>query len=121
MFMSQSGRDRLGFTALSFTSDLGGLSLLSYLRAWRVSPRSARDVRCVREEVLAFAPRTRSKGLGVLMLGKRLGPVKWSACFLLAFGIMVVQVTGDKWSVKWGGFRGWIRPLSFRIFREDVT
>ena len=30
-------------------------------------------------------------GLGVLMLGKRLGPVKWSACFLLAFGIMVVQ------------------------------
>lgn len=32
-------------------------------------------------------------GLGVLMLGKRLGPVKWSACFLLAFGIMVVQVS----------------------------
>ncbi|CAK9013209.1 unnamed protein product [Durusdinium trenchii] len=32
-------------------------------------------------------------GLGVLMLGKRLGPVKWSACFLLALGIMVVQVS----------------------------
>eukprot|EP00439_Symbiodinium_sp_Y106_P045532 s4048_g5.t2 len=32
-------------------------------------------------------------GLGVLMLGKSLGPVKWSACFLLAFGIMVVQVS----------------------------
>lgn len=30
-------------------------------------------------------------GLGVLMLGKRLGAVKWSACFLLAFGIMIVQ------------------------------
>ena len=28
------------------------------------------------------------------MLGKRLGPVKWSACFLLAFGIMVVQAWG---------------------------
>jgi len=32
-------------------------------------------------------------GLGVVMLGKTLGPVKWSACFLLAAGIMVVQVS----------------------------
>ena len=44
-------------------------------------------------------------GLGVLMLGKRLGPVKWSACFLLAFGIMVVQAF-DSWGPHGGPMGG---------------
>lgn len=42
--------------------------------------------------------------LGVLMLGKSLGPVKWSACFLLAFGIMVVQVSRN---AQKGDIVGW--------------
>ena len=46
-------------------------------------------------------------GLGVLMLGKRLGPVKWSACFLLAFGIMVVQAF-DSWGPHGGRWKSWV-------------
>ncbi|CAE7710891.1 Slc35a3, partial [Symbiodinium pilosum] len=46
-------------------------------------------------------------GLGVLMLGKSLGAVKWSACFLLAFGIMVVQVSRNAQSTTSGSLIEW--------------
>lgn len=43
-------------------------------------------------------------GIGVLMLGKKLTTVQWTACFILSFGIMMVQWPRD--SANIGGAQG---------------